>query len=313
MATTRGISQSRLGDQFDFMWVQSQNLLPLLQKQFVDLVIFRNPNAWHRAVNLGLMRLYGQRFIIHEHHYSAGFEQFNVPSVERFRTMLKLCYQLADRVVAISEAQSAWMQSHHLLSPAKLSLIRQCPEIAPLVQMPPKPLERPLVMGAYGRFSRQKGFDTLLKALPLIPDCPVVLHLGGYGDDAQQLEELAQRQARVKFWGRVDNLPEFLAACDVVVIPSRWEPWGNVAVEVKAAGKPIIASSVDGLSEQVQGCGLLVPPDDPVALATAIDAIAALPAEKLQSWGRAARASVEQAWEIYLSQWEALLWQTLDR
>jgi glycosyltransferase involved in cell wall biosynthesis len=74
----------------------------------------------------------------------------------------------------------------------------------------------------------------------------------------------------------------WLAEADIVVVPSRWEPFGNVAVEGMLARRPVVASSVQGLTEIVRPgqTGLLVPPDDPAALAAAI-------ATLLGDWPRA--------------------------
>jgi glycosyltransferase involved in cell wall biosynthesis len=66
---------------------------------------------------------------------------------------------------------------------------------------------------------------------------------------------------------------------DAVIVPSRVEPFGNVAVEGLAAGRPVIASAVGGLPEIVtdRSTGRLVTPDDPTALANAILEVAEAP------------------------------------
>jgi glycosyltransferase involved in cell wall biosynthesis len=77
-----------------------------------------------------------------------------------------------------------------------------------------------------------------------------------------------------------------------VLVPSRLEPFGNVAVEAQLAGKPVVASDVQGLPEIVQDglTGLLVPPDDPAALAAAVGRLLDEPglAERLAGSGAAA-------------------------
>jgi glycosyltransferase involved in cell wall biosynthesis len=115
----------------------------------------------------------------------------------------------------------------------------------------------------------------------------------------------------VEFVGRVDDVPRFLETCDVVVIPSRWEAWGNVCLEAKAAARPVIASDVDGLTEQVQNCGLLVPPDNPTKLAEAIAHIVSLPAEQLETWSSNGRNAVRGSNERYLAEWKALFQEVL--
>ncbi|NJR50567.1 MAG: glycosyltransferase family 4 protein [Leptolyngbyaceae cyanobacterium CSU_1_3] len=309
--TMRSLSNSRLGEEFEFKLTTSKNVLSVLQVDNPEIVIFRNPCSWQRSLNLSLIKLYTKKVIIHEHHYSPGFEQRNVADLGRFHAMLRFCYGLADRVVAISKAQQVWMQENHLVAPQKLALINQCRHLDHLLKVPKKRIQKPLILAAYGRFSKQKGLDILLQATQLIPDVNIQLNLGGYGEDEHLLKRLAQGQKNIKFWGEILDISAFLSTCDVVVIPSRWEPWGNVCVEAKAAGKPVIASDIDGLSEQVQDCGFLFPPDNPEALAESIQAIVSVPDQHLEIWGNNGRESVATAWERYVTCWEIFLKEAL--
>ena len=70
----------------------------------------------------------------------------------------------------------------------------------------------------------------------------------------------------------VDNAAGLMGHLDVLVLPSRMEPFGTVLAEAMAAGTPVVASRVDGLPEVVDDgvTGLLVPPEDPEALADAV-------------------------------------------
>jgi glycosyltransferase involved in cell wall biosynthesis len=310
--TMHYLSKSRLGDEFEFKVARSYEVLSILKTTHPEVVIYRNPCSWRGLLNLSLIKLYTKHLLIHEHHYSAGFETHNVENLARFRTMLKLSYGRADRVVAISEGQQTWMQQNHLVAPKKLTLINQCCVCPENFNVLPKVIRQPLVLGAYGRFSKQKGFDVLLQAFHLVSNLNLQLNLGGYGEDENLLKQLAQGQPNIKFWGTVRDVPAFLSACDVVVIPSRWEPWGNVCVESKASSKPVIVSDVDGLSEQVQDCGILVPSNDPQSLADAIHSIATLPSQTLETWGKNGRESVKNSWESYVSSWELLLRETLN-
>jgi glycosyltransferase involved in cell wall biosynthesis len=310
--TTHCISNSRLSDQFELKLVKSNNVLSVLRAENPDVLVFHNPSSWRRSFCLPLIKRYARKVIIHEHHYSAGFEQYNVSNLIRFHSMLKLSYGLANRVVAISQAQQNWIQQNRLVSPSKVTMIRQCHLLDRFLSIPYKKIQQPLILAAYGRFCDQKGFDILLQAMRTISDLNIQLNLGGYGKDEILLKQLAEGHENIKFWGAIQDVPAFLTAADVVVIPSRWEPWGNVCVEAKAASKPVIASSIDGLSEQVQGCGILVEPDNPQQLAMAIRSMANLSTETLEGWGKAGRDSVERSWEIYLNAWETLLWQVLE-
>ncbi|HEY9778726.1 MAG TPA: glycosyltransferase family 4 protein [Leptolyngbyaceae cyanobacterium] len=265
--------------------------------------------------NLLLLKLLNPhaKIIVREHHYSQDYEQFHVFSLNRFHLMLKLTYSLADRVVAVSQAQGEWMLRNHLVWPNKLAVIRQCLLLKGFLAIASKPIKTPLVLAAYGRVSSQKGFDILLQAMKLIPHLPIKLRIGGEGSQIEELKQLAQGLENIEFVGCVDDVPKFLQASDVVVIPSRWEPWGNVCLEAKAAGKPVIASNVDGLTEQVQNCGLLIPPNNPEVLAEAIEQVVSLPQTQLQTWGSNGRESVRGAWDRYLSQWRTLLWEVLEK
>ena len=116
--------------------------------------------------------------------------------------------------------------------------------------------------------------------------------------------DLAKDLPHVKLLGAIGDVPAFLANCDVIIIPSRWEPWGLVCLEAKAAGKPIVMFAVDGLKEQVRDCGLLVTPNDSTKLA---EAITSLPEQPLIKWGKVARQSVINSWDEFLNNWLAFL------
>jgi glycosyltransferase involved in cell wall biosynthesis len=74
-----------------------------------------------------------------------------------------------------------------------------------------------------------------------------------------------------------DQIPEYLAACDLFVLPSRAEGFPIVLIEAGAAGLPVVATSIPGITEFISSGvnGLLVEPDDSHALAAAINKILA--------------------------------------
>jgi starch synthase (maltosyl-transferring) len=128
-----------------------------------------------------------------------------------------------------------------------------------------------------GRLDPQKGVDDLLAAmcevLPQAPECHLAII--GDGPDRASLEQKSQQaplRDRVWFLGRRHDVPRLLNAAYALVLPSRWEGMPNVALEAMAAGKPLIATAVEGLSELVatDQTGWLVPPRQPEALAAAI-------------------------------------------
>jgi glycosyltransferase involved in cell wall biosynthesis len=132
------------------------------------------------------------------------------------------------------------------------------------------PMTAPLVVCA-GRLTRQKGQDVLLDAWPRIRrQCPDArLALVGDGDLRPVLE--ATGGPGVTFAGAVDDVRQWLAAADVVVLPSRWEGLSLTVLEAFATGRPVVVSDVPGLAEVTSpDVGARVPAGDPVALAAAV-------------------------------------------
>jgi glycosyltransferase involved in cell wall biosynthesis len=122
-----------------------------------------------------------------------------------------------------------------------------------------------------GRATRQKGQDVLVSAWPLVRQhCPqATLALVGDGDLLPALR--SPSVAGIRFAGAVTDVRPWLAAADLVVLPSRWEGLPLTALEALATGRSIVASRVSGLTEVVTpAVGALVPPDDPAALADAL-------------------------------------------
>lgn len=123
-----------------------------------------------------------------------------------------------------------------------------------------------------------KGLDTLLEAIAIIardrPD--IELRVAGRGKDAERVAAMAKElgiSKNVILLGAVsdEQRNELLAEAAVQLMPSRFEGFGLAAAEAMAAGVPLIAASVGSLPEVVDAPrgGILVPPDDPAALAAA--------------------------------------------
>ena len=141
----------------------------------------------------------------------------------------------------------------------------------------PAPSGGPVRVVAAGRLSTEKGFDVLLEAMALAAadGLDVQLDLVGSGPEHDRLARLAEglngrvtlvpAQPRDALWARMD-------AAQVLVVPSRREGLGLVALEAIARGRPVIASRAGGLPEVViDGVdGVLVPPEDARALADAL-------------------------------------------
>ena len=153
------------------------------------------------------------------------------------------------------------------------------------------PLDVPLVL-ALGRLVPKKGFDVLLEAIAKLSSHH--LWLAGSGEEETSLRALAQKldiEDRVHFLGWRDDQAALLAAADMVCVPSRSEPFGNVVVEAWASRTALVATRSEGPGWLVtdEENGLLVPIDDADALAAALARVAADPdlADRLVDSGEA--------------------------
>ncbi|OLR91643.1 glycosyltransferase family 4 protein [Actinokineospora bangkokensis] len=131
----------------------------------------------------------------------------------------------------------------------------------------------------FGRLEWEKGVHDLVAALPRVrrshPGTRLVV--AGKGSQAGPLLDLARKlrvRRAVEFAGHLDDadLVATLAAADAVVLPSRYEPFGIVALEAAAVGAPLVASTAGGLGEVVVDgrTGLSFPPGDVDALTAAV-------------------------------------------
>lgn len=152
-----------------------------------------------------------------------------------------------------------------------------------------------------------KGHPTLLRAAARVPDLHVAL--AGREADAAYSEGLRREaedlgiRSRVHFLGSVDDVPGLLAEADLAVLPTvdrfRMEGCPVALLEAMASGVPSVATDVPGSRDLIGDgeCGILVPPEDPVGMAAALQRLSADP-ELRRRLGRSARLQVESAYTI---------------
>ncbi|MEM3832308.1 MAG: glycogen/starch synthase [Thermoprotei archaeon] len=148
----------------------------------------------------------------------------------------------------------------------------------------------PLVLMT-GRVSIQKGVDILMDAIPsvieILPDTKILILLLPVWGSEELIKEYAKYTIQFKdnlriIYGIAQSIYQLAyLASDTYAAPSRWEPFGIMAIESLALGTPVVASRVGGLSEIIldireyeeESNGILVKPENPKELAEAITSI----------------------------------------
>ena len=206
-------------------------------------------------------------------------------TLEDHRKAARLAKSSATCITAVSEATAKWFSETALVP---VQEIRIAPGGVDLKRYKPRQdVSRSggpcrfcgatrIRFGALGRLSREKGFDVLLSGARLLLSNyrGACFTIYGTGAEERGLQEEAKRlgiDAHVHWPGMTLDPADALLNFDVFVMPSRTEGFGLSLVEALACGLPCIASRVGGIPEILgEDGGIMVPPDDPEALAEAM-------------------------------------------
>jgi glycosyltransferase involved in cell wall biosynthesis len=243
----------------------------------------------------------------------AGVVFYSAVNVER---RWRLPYRLAERFV-LARADGAYVPSSEVPAVLRARGYAGPLEVVPLgvdvqrfCQASPVelPAPRPRI-GFLGRLEPVKGLDVLIGAAARLRTEASIL-IAGLGPEQERLRRLARERGiheRVFFVGQVPyrDVPAFLAALDVLVLPSvtlppaHKEQFGRVLVEAMAAGVAVVGSSSGAIPEVIGEAGLVVPEADPAALAAALDRLLGDPRlrESLVERGRQ-RVASQYAWPV---------------
>lgn len=244
------------------------------------------------VVAAGVAPSVGARRVTTVHGFTGGSLKARV-----FERLQVRAFRSFDAVVAVSRTMASFLQQRGV-GAERLHCVPNAWSGSPLSPLPRAEARRQLglppdatCVGWVGRLSREKGADVLLEALALVAENPIAAFVG----DGRELGALRSHAAtigiekRVMWCGSVPEVSRCYAAFDLFVMSSRTEGTPIVLFEAMTAGIPLVVTSVGGIPDVVGGTeALLVPPEDPRALAAAIDAALA---DRGAAAARAAAAS----------------------
>ena len=198
-----------------------------------------------------------------------------------FRFVERALARRATRIIAITESLARFQVERVGLPAAKVEVIHYGLDDLPQAwgENPPDPLSPDArLLLCICRLEPQKGVDVAIRALREIPGAQLVVL--GEGPQRGELEQLARElDVPVYLPGRVPDVAAWLRRADLLVHPVRWEGFGLALLEAMLASLPVVATKVSSIPEIVVDgeTGLLIPPDDPGALAAAVNRVLADP------------------------------------
>lgn len=212
----------------------------------------------------------------------------------------------ADLVFSLSDFSKQDISTAYRIAPSKIQVTYAGVDSSFFAALPSRPhADTPHLSLLYsGRLNgprQQKGIDVLLRSLPLVVrHHDVVLNIIGTGPRLEQHTALAEElnvHRYVNFFGFIehDKMPAYYAQADLFILPSRRESFGLVLVEAMACGVPVVATTAGAIPEVVEHgvTGLLVPPDDPEALAGAMNSLLSDP-NRMKAMGARGKQRVEK-------------------
>jgi glycosyltransferase involved in cell wall biosynthesis len=251
-----------------------RSLFRLIQRLRPDIVHMNMPGPFDCSYGLpaSLARLAGvQRIVTTDHLPMVG-------SFTKAKVIRTIHMRNISRFITVSEDNRSHMVDIHGVSSAKIRVVYNgIPDPGPVgttaggtADSPDAPVNL-LVAGA---LEERKGQMLALSAMEKLPGS-FHLSIAGDGPLRSKLEaELAAGRFgdRVDLLGRVDDMAGLVARSDVLLVPSLMEATPYVILEAMAAGRPVVASKIYGIPEQVEDdvTGILVPPGDPDAIAAAL-------------------------------------------
>ncbi len=244
-------------------------------------------------------------------------EGFDVGPARRrlYLALDRLSGHRVDRYIVVSRALERVLLETRRLAPERVALVYNGVETTALAAAAGGNERRALraelgiddaqpLVGAVGRLVWQKGFVELIRAWPevaaRVPAARLVI--AGEGPLRAELEALARSLGvadRVRLIGFRRDVPGFLAALDVLVLPSLREGFPVITLEAMALGVAIVATAIEGVREQIEPDvhGILIPPGAPRELGAAIFGLLDEPGRR-RRLGEAARQRAAAVFDV---------------
>jgi glycosyltransferase involved in cell wall biosynthesis len=234
-------------------------------------------------------------------HHPLAFETgLSAVEAEAFRASERAALACASQVVATSRSTARILCNEFDVMQDRLTVIEPGTD---RVDHEQQAISGMIVLLAVGAVVPRKGYDVLLAAIALLKNGPWRLIIAGDRSRSPETVRLLDEAvvklklaSHVNFVGVLspDELAGFYASADVFVLPSRFEGYGMAFTEAMAYGLPVVATNAGAIPDTVPAdAGILVAPDDPVALAAALQRLIERPdeREKLAAGAREAAQS----------------------
>jgi glycosyltransferase involved in cell wall biosynthesis len=206
---------------------------------------------------------------------------------------------LADRTIYVSSRVYEEAQSLKIAAPARVCVIENGVEIGVDDRRGNTLARRSVTVCCVGRLEYQKGIDVLLKAVSLLSSRSIEARLIIIGDgslraDLTTMCESLGIQSVITFAGFQNDVPGYLTASDIFVLPSRYETMSIALLEAMASGLPCVVTNVGENAQLITDGveGFVIPFEDVEKLADALAKLIADP-DLRQRMGQAARVKVE--------------------
>jgi glycosyltransferase involved in cell wall biosynthesis len=270
--------------------------IPPYMRRFREFLRDRSPDLVHAnsimtVAEAMAARARGRAILIHIHEM--------LPGGARGGLLRRAAWSL-EQVVAVSQASAERLRWRER-APRIVYEGTPVPERAVDIRSDP----RPFAVGTVAVVSTRKGSDLYVEAARLIlsQSDAFRFEMVGAPNDAVERDWARGILARAEEIGVVHRPQADAFECyrswDAFVLPSRADPFPIAMLEAMATGIPVIGARRDGLAEQItDGCGVLVEPEDPGALARAIRSVAESDAGEREAMGRAARERVASRFNL---------------